>query len=631
MYLVEVIPITKGMSKEHLSYFTSQALRPGTLVTVPLGARTVNAVVASIEDVKHRKSEIRSAGHTIKKIKSIRSDTFLDEGIIRAAQETARYFATITGRILHSIIPAAIQQAPPPAPHPQHEPSGPIPEAYVLQTQPEERFSNYKSLIREEFANKRSVIFCLPTIEDVNEALQTLQKGIDQYTITIHGNLTKQELRQRFEHAVTAEHPVLIVGTPMAMTVPRPDVGAFILERESADSYVQTNAPFIDMRIFAEFIHRERGARLLIGDTLLRVDTLWRCFNMELTEYMPLKFRSLTAAHTSLVDMRRTENNQIAEAPSFRILSDELYARITSAIQNNERVFLFASRRGLAPVTVCGDCGTPATCPYCIKPLVLHTTRQNTEMNFFRCHTCTYTASAHTTCESCGSWRLTDLGIGVERVVETLGNDVDPDRLFILDKDHTRTQKQARTAMEAFIATPGAILIGTDMAVRYLTEEVETSAVVSLDSLFSVPDFRITERIMNLITTMRTFTSKQFVIQSRDVDQPVLQYGAAGNLIDFYRTEIDLREMLGYPPFTILIKITRRGHKQRVEKDIRALERELQDEQIVSYVGTPHKGRYVKHALLRVPREQWVDEDIRAFLRALPPQFIVSINPREIL
>ncbi len=39
----------------------------------------------------------------------------------------------------------------------------------------EERFTHYKSLIREEFARKQSVFFVLPTIEDIRRMKSQLE------------------------------------------------------------------------------------------------------------------------------------------------------------------------------------------------------------------------------------------------------------------------------------------------------------------------------------------------------------------------------------------------------------------------------------------------------------------------
>jgi len=185
--------------------------------------------------------------------------------------------------------------------------------------------------------------------------------------------------------------------------------------------------------------------------------------------------------------------------------------------------------------------------------------------------------------------------------------------------------------MDDFLAAPGGVLIGTDMALLYLSDIVEHIAVVSLDSLFSVPDYRIAERIMTTLTTMRLSASKSFAVQTRHADQPVLRYGVNGNLIDFYRDEIEMRKQLFYPPYSVLIKITRRGKQHTVERDMRALAAQLEGENVSLYPSAPKGNSFVMNALLRISRDQWVDDELLEWLRALPPQFIVDVDPAQIL
>ncbi|MEX0924617.1 MAG: primosomal protein N' [Candidatus Paceibacterota bacterium] len=639
MYIIDVIPIAKGMGKDHLSYFTSQEVLPGKLVTVPVRKRTLSALVVNCESAQKRKTELKSSGFALKKIAKLHKTSFLDEGLITAARDTATYFATTPGRVLQTIIPSAILNDLSSIKKPKNstrntkknlEQTKTTHEKFLLQTQPSERLAHYKSLIREDFAKDQSVFFCLPTIEDINKAKATLEKGIDTYTYVLHSNLSKNKLQEIWNEITQQNHPVLIIATPLFLSIPRNDLGTIIVEREASQSYKQQSAPFLDMRTYAEFLSRARGVRFVLGDTLLRVETLKRYHDLEFTEYMPLKYRSLTSAQTSLVDMRESVANENDEFP---IISPELKELLSNALEKSELTFLFASRRGLAPITVCGDCGALVRCKYCETPVVLHEISENTEHNVFQCHKCGTTRSAHETCKSCGSWRLNALGVGVERVIESITKSFPDVTIFRIDKDNTRTHKQALSVIEKFYQTPGSVLIGTEMGILYLSEEIENIGVVSLDSLFSVPDFRINEKIINILITLRLLAQKQFLVQSRNAEQPILQHGLSGNLIDFYRQEVTVRKQFSYPPFTVLVKITRRGTQDKVEADMKWLQDTVGSDRITMYAGSPPivKGKFVMNALIKVPREQWVDEPLLTLLNSLPPQFIIQIDPQNIL
>jgi primosomal protein N' (replication factor Y) len=162
--------------------------------------------------------------------------------------------------------------------------------------------------------------------------------------------------------------------------------------------------------------------------------------------------------------------------------------------EENSHLFIYTVRRGLATMTVCSDCETIVTCASCSAPVVLHASKVSGR-NFFMCHVCGVRRSADEVCKNCGGWRLTPLGIGLDRVeqeIKKLYPNVD---VFKIDSDITKTDRQISATLEKFRAKPGSILLGTEIASLHLHETVDHCAVVSLDSLFALPDFRIPEKI----------------------------------------------------------------------------------------------------------------------------------------
>jgi primosomal protein N' len=67
-------------------------------------------------------------------------------------------------------------------------------------------------------------------------------------------------------------------------------------------------------------------------------------------------------------------------------------------------------------------------------------------------------------------------------------------------------KKLIHKTLEKFRAKPGSILLGTEMMLQYIHEKVENSVIISLDSLFSLPDFRIQEKILSMLITLRSHT-----------------------------------------------------------------------------------------------------------------------------
>src|SRR3989344_5829135 len=127
--------------------------------------------------------------------------------------------------------------------------------------------------------------------------------------------------------------------------------------------------PFIDIRNAVEIIARESNTRLVLGDILLRTETLWKEKSGKYLELSPLKFRSLGTAESLLINMKAPQDMKKKE---FTIFSEKLKKLIKQTRENNEHTFLFCGRKGLYPLTVCSDCGTTVVCNNCNAPVVLY-------------------------------------------------------------------------------------------------------------------------------------------------------------------------------------------------------------------------------------------------------------------
>jgi len=368
------------------------------------------------------------------------------------------------------------------------------------------------------------------------------------------------------------------------------------------------------------------GADLILGDSYLRVETLWRHDDDELVEYAPLAMRSLATARDTLVNMKEYKNPE----HDIRMLSNELIALMKRTREENGLMFIFAGRKGLAPQTICADCETTLTCASCSSPVVLH---GKDEKRFFMCNKCGARSDAHTTCRACGSWRLTTLGIGTERIEQEVRAALPDSKIFRFDKLSAPTHKKATDLADKFYNSPGSIMIGTEYALLYLDKEIDSSAVASLDAFFSIPDFRINEKIFSIILKLRALARKHFLLQTRNPEAAVLSQGVKGNIIEFYREEIEARKMLGFPPFSTFIKISYAGKKEEVLEAMEKLKLECAQWNVTvfpAFIATI-KGEHVMHALIKLPRKEWPNAELLERLRNLPPEYAVNVDPESIL
>jgi len=647
--ILSCIPISRGVGKEELSYFTFKDIKEGYLISVPLRRRQILAVVVHAEKAVLSKAELKLLPFGLRKVDTIQARAFLLPSFVESAKEAARYFATTTGAILSSLTPTSLgtefkknsaeqevedqmelaqnETKPTEENAPKHIP-------LLIQSADQDRVAAYRGIIREEFARGGSVFVCLPEITEIERLTDDLSRGISEYTFVFHSGISGKKLATLWTQALTEKHPVLIIGTGQFFSLPRPDIRTIIVEKESSRTYKTIGRPYVDIRTFAEILARKLRARLIFGDLFLRTETIAREENGDFAEFSPLAFRTLTTAERALVDIRPKEKK---DEKTFTFISPELTEVVKETVARGEQMYILTARRGLAPITVCNDCGSLVLCKQCSAPLTLHgnETSKKGAKNSFLCHKCGAQEKSSDECAVCGGWRFALLGAGVERIIEEISLLFPGLPLFRMDRDTVTTHKRALDLREKFYQTPGSVLVGTEMAVAYLDRELGTAAVASVDSLFTIPDFRMNERVFSLLLRMRSRAQKHFLIQTRDPENRVLRYALDGNMVDFYREEIAERKVFGYPPFSIIIKIVREGTEHAVRRDMDAL---LKSEMLATY--TPHvyeafargaRGQFRMNLLLKIPGEKWVDENLLTALRALSPQFMVAVDPESLL
>ena len=153
MYKVDVLPITKSAIKDSLSYFSSENLSGGTIVSVPVRNKNIKALVVGCISVHEDKASLKELPYSLKKLTSKKSGNFLRKEFIEAASKTATYHATFIGQVLSCIIPQRILENPP---EQKEEPeqleektffTDTYREPYILQAPDQDRFADYKSCL----------------------------------------------------------------------------------------------------------------------------------------------------------------------------------------------------------------------------------------------------------------------------------------------------------------------------------------------------------------------------------------------------------------------------------------------------------------------------------------------------
>lgn len=631
MKILKVVPFKKAFRTEYLTYFTTKDVAIGNIVTFDIKNKTNQGFVIDVQSAETTKSDIKQASFSLKKIKSIYKETIFNTALVETLKDAEKFYATSIGALSTVIVPQFVLKdvAAFKIPHTDTVARKESTEQYAIQEPDNERYSSYKRLIREEFAKKKSVLFVCPTIEDAEYAFKELSKGIVENSYLFASHIKSSELSKKWTEAIKNEKPVLVVATGHYAFAPLSRIGSVVVEKESSRLYKTQSAPYADYRVLLEMYAKHLGARFVVGDLILRLESHLKIDQFTMHEYSPLKFRTLTTAESKIIEMNKREHTRGDE---FAIFSGELVDMINHAHQASEHVMLLCARKGLSPNIVCMDCGTTVKCTNCDSPMVLHGKTPTERGNYFLCHRCNEHRHAGELCVHCGSWRLKTLGVATDMIEQYILDKFPHAQVFVFNSDRIKTQKQAKKLITEYYSTPGAILIGTEMALLYTKDEIEHIGVVSIDSMFSIPDFSIHERILTNLLRAKSLASRTFILQTRYPESPVIGFAGSGNIREFMRAELRERKTYNYPPYSTMIKMTLQGPPDKVHDETAKIKQFLSDFELFGYpiLTQTDRKKLTYGLLIRLESDGWPNPALAEKLRALPQYIKVVIQADNI-
>lgn len=615
MRVLTVAPLVNGIPYEELSYFSKDDVNAGDLVEITVKRRIIRALVIDAHDAQDDRQSLRHASFTIKKISQVLSKEFLSQKLWGALLFSSSYLIRPIGTIISDLLSEKSFENLRPLTVPLE---GKGFELLLLEQSYENRIMRYKTTVREMFSKKKSLVMFFPSITDLEHAHTQLSRGISEYVVVLHSSLTEKQYKESQKQINENPHPVLILSTPSLLPWARPDLGLVIIEREHSHYYYTHGDSGYDMRVVLESLAKGSSIPCLLGSHMLSLRAHMLHKQKEAHESMSLQFRN----DTSLSVIQMTDENKSANPYLSKKAIQILHA---AKLSQSGHYFLYAHRKGMYPTTVCSDCGTLFTCPHCERPYVLH---KIGGVRTYVCHGCENIVQLNddTTlaCRHCGGWRMTTLGIatgGVEEDLTRLGLPV-----FVIDGEHTPTRAKAKKVYKEWLEAPYGILIGTEMAHNILTT-CDGVIILSLDSLFSLPEYRTDEKILSLVTEMaekvtRTATGEGTVIlQTRLKNNPVIKQLSSPSFREVYDTLLKEREQFLLPPYYTVIKASFTNLEDGLRK---RMEQELEP-YVVEWF---EQGRGVTLLFIHIKESEWIhNQSVRDTVKRVVCDGNPLVNP----
>lgn len=418
----------------------------------------------------------------------------------------------------------------------------------------------YLQCIQTVMAKNRQAILIVPEIALTPQLLHRVRSRFGPAVALLHSNLPEGRRRTEWYRIARGEARV-VLGARSALFAPVSRPGLVILDEEHETSFKQEESPRYHAREVAEQIARSRNAVLVLGSATPAIETFYR------SEQGGLKRIGLAARvgarplpETTVVDMRDELKNG-----NRSVFSRTLQGAIEATLARHEQVILFLNRRGYSTFVLCRECGHVMKCPHCDVSLTYHSSGVR-----MRCHYCGHEQTPPEICPKCGSRAIRYFGAGTQRIEEEIRGLYPAARVARMDVDTTSRKGSHDRIYQALADERIDILIGTQMVAKGLDlPGVTLVGIISADTSLNLPDFRAGERTFQLITQVSGRAGRGdrpglVVMQTYNPGHYSVRTGASQDYGGFYENELAERQIVWYPPFCNLVKISAAGPNARL-------------------------------------------------------------------
>ncbi len=404
----------------------------------------------------------------------------------------------------------------------------------------------YMEIIEHVIRQGKEVIVLIPEISLTFQTIKRFYKRFGDIVSIINSKLSKGERYDQFRRASEGDIQIMI-GPRSALFTPFKNLGLIIIDEEHEGAYKSDSVPKYHARDVAIKRAEISDAVVVLGSATPAVSTYYRAENGTYDLYrLTKRANNLSLPKVEIVDMREE-----LEQGNRDIFSERLKELVRDRLEKKEQMMLFINRRGYSSFISCRKCGTPMKCPHCDVGLTLHRRRGGDKLI---CHYCGYQAYAPNTCPVCGSKYIGKFGIGTEQVVEKVKQEFPQARILRMDFDTTRGKGDYEEILSSFEQYEADILVGTQMIVKgHDFSNVTLVGILAADlSMFSA-DYMAAERTFELLTQAagragRGEKAGEVVIQTYNPEENCIVCAAKQDYENFYKNEIEYRELMTYPP-----------------------------------------------------------------------------------
>ncbi len=410
----------------------------------------------------------------------------------------------------------------------------------------------YIKSIETALKNGKTALVLVPEITLTMQMVIRFAKrfGLENIAV-LHSRLSEGERYDEWQRIRKGEVKI-VIGARSAIFAPLENIGVIVLDEEHESSYKSDKTPKYETVDIAVKRAKYYDAVVILGSATPGVISKKRAFD-GIYELIKLnsRYNGNQLPQVDIVDMRAELRNG-----NMHMISKHLYESVESQLKIGKQVILFLNRRGYSTIITCRDCGDVIKCKNCDITLTYHK-----EDGMAHCHYCGTKTEIPHVCPNCGSDNMHKLGMGTEKVEESIEELFPNAKIKRLDLDSVKRKGSIEKILDDFNKNKIDILVGTQILAKGLDfKNVGLVGVILADTGLNIPDFRANEKTFQLITQVigragRGTERGMAAVQTYQPENIAICCASRNDYDGFYAEEIEFRKHMNYPPFCDLIQV----------------------------------------------------------------------------
>lgn len=578
------------------TYQSSEEIPFGSLVLIPFRNKKIKGIVLK----KQSKPTFRT-----RKILAIKTLELIDKNQLNLAKKISAYYFTPLGVVLKFFTFNITKKIPPletkkSADWPEEKES-PI-KLTPTQKQTLEKISTSPlskkhlvfgpassgkteiamNLIEKSLEKKQQSLVILPEIFlSYQEIYRYKKRFFDKKVELLHSQLKPSEISSVWKNLKSGQIDILI-STKTGCFMPFKKLGTIIVDEEQDISHKNWDQnPKYHVEKVADWLAQQHQAQTVFLSATPSVKNYWQAKNnknnWKLSKIPALKTKKIKVLKPAVNILNLWEKSY--QKTGDIIISKDLMTDLKTTYQANKISVILVPYHGKSQAVFCENCKTSLKCPKCQTSLV-------NIKDQYQCLHCNHKISSLSSCPSCKSYKLKNIGFGTESVTAEIRKLFPKSRTALITKSNFEKNEAREKLFKNIRENKLDFLVGNQtIAKGFDFPNIGLVAVLNAQRWTGKADYKFDERwlggffqIGGRINRPGSDQKGIFYIQSFKSNLEILKNLETWNWENFIKTELENRQALKYPPFYQLYRLTFRDtNQEKVEKTADKVYNQLAD------------------------------------------------------